>query len=131
MAKAAVAWASRHPVSGCSAAWAEPVGTYSVGRAGARAVAASSAFRFLCLRAPRRGATSPCILSLVPGPLCSALMAFVGGAGPFLSTRDTEGAGPLGALRSAFPVLTSSLWALPGVTFPFCWVTLGCFLESI
>lgn len=104
---------------------AETASTYSVGGAGAKAAAASLAFRFLCLRSPRFGDMSPFVLFLVPFSLLSAPLAFVGGAGTFLFASGPGGTEPPVACRAIFPVPVSSRSA-----FPFRWMILGCRLES-
>lgn len=103
---------------------AEAASTYSVGGAGVKAAVTAFAFR-LCLMSPRFGEMSPSVLFLVPFLLCSAPLAFVGGAGIFLD-RDPGGTEPTGPSWSFFSAPISSLCA-----FLFCRIMLGCFLESI
>lgn len=105
--------------------------TYSVGRAGGKAVVTSLAFRFLCLMSPPSGEMSPFVLFLAPFSLCSAPLASGGGAGTFLGLGDCEGRVLPPASGSVVSVPISLLCAVFGIAFLFCGIILGCFLESV
>lgn len=81
---------------------------------------------------PPLGEMSLFVLFLAPFSLCSALLAFVGGAGTFLFPGDPEARESLPvAPGSVVFISTLLLCALSRIAFLFCWVIPGCFLESV